>query len=556
MKTFLQLSEERDHSLKPVVMAFGRMNPPTVGHEKLVNKVKEIADQHSAPHHIILSHSQDSKKNPLAVDQKVEHARNAFPNTNIEAASKSMPTFLHHAKRLSDAGHRHLIMVAGSDRVEEYKRLLNQYNGKPGQHHFDKIEVKSAGQRDPDAEGTEGMSASKMREHATNNNFGEFRRGLPAAMKDHHAKKLFKDVRNGLGLNENINRGLFKAIFITGGPGSGKDIIIREGIAEAKAVEINANVIHGYLMDKVKLAESSKDLKREAIRNRLPLIINGTADNFDMIHNIKEELEELGYSTMMVYVDTTDDTSKQRNMGLRRMFAESIRQEKWQKAQVNKNKFHEEFDDFNLFDNNDDITIVEESITDVYQHVNDFLDRSTVNETSFRWLREHNKLTLDHKVVKLFESDPVLRISKPLPVKRFYTDKETEKGKKSKWLNEPASVLRGSGIGDEFTSRGQNGGAYPVSGLGGVTYRESVDNKYIKEGSTVGARKSFSQFLNKESVDSPSSEMGVSGTLGGAGNKEPMQTPYTQFGQSGISIEKKNNKKPRFSSDKESDKIV
>ena len=183
MKSFLELSEERDNKLKPVVMTFGRFNPPTSGHEKLVNKVKEIADQHSAPHHIILSHSQDSKKNPLSASEKVKHAKHAFPGTNIEAASKEMPTIMHHAARLNAAGHQHLIVVAGSDRVSEFHDLLHKYNGhyndKGHGYKFKKIEVKSAGQRDPDAEGAEGMSASKMREHAKNNNYDEFHKGAP-----------------------------------------------------------------------------------------------------------------------------------------------------------------------------------------------------------------------------------------------------------------------------------------------------------------------------------------------------------------------------------------
>jgi len=157
----------------PVVMAFGRMNPPTIGHEKLVNKVKEIAHDLHAPHHIILSHSSDAKKNPLSIQDKVKHAKRFFPNTNIEASSKEHPTFLQHAARLHQAGHDHLVMVGGSDRVEEFHKKLQQYNGTgPGKlYNFKKIEVKSAGHRDPDAEGAEGMSASKMREHAKNNDF-------------------------------------------------------------------------------------------------------------------------------------------------------------------------------------------------------------------------------------------------------------------------------------------------------------------------------------------------------------------------------------------------
>ena len=238
MKKFLEKIHEDVKTHNPVVMAFGRMNPPTVGHEKLVNKVKDIAQDYHAPHHIILSHSSDAKKNPLDIATKVKHAKRFFPGANIESSSKEHPTFLQHAARLHQAGHDHLVMVGGSDRTDEFKKKLDQYNGThPGAlFNFKKIEVKSAGQRDPDAEGTEGMSASKMREHAQNNDFHSFKQGIPPHVPEKHAKELLRDVRKGMGLHESINHGLFKAIFISGGPGSGKDIIIREAIAEQNAV--------------------------------------------------------------------------------------------------------------------------------------------------------------------------------------------------------------------------------------------------------------------------------------------------------------------------------
>lgn len=200
MINFKQFLEEQ--KLKTAVMAFGRMNPPTVGHEKLVDKVHEIAKQHDAHHEVILSHSQDAKKNPLSSEDKVKHAKRAFPGTNIVAASKEHPTFLQHAAKLHQQGHEHLIMVAGSDRVGEYKEKLHKYNGThPGAlYNFKKITVKSAGQRDPDAEGTEGMSASKMREHASQGNKQHFMSGAPSKMSDKHKEELYHDTRTGMGI--------------------------------------------------------------------------------------------------------------------------------------------------------------------------------------------------------------------------------------------------------------------------------------------------------------------------------------------------------------------
>ena len=194
-----------EQALKTTVMAFGRMNPPTTGHQKLIEKVKDVANQHNANHVVVLSHSQDAKKNPLSADQKINHAKKLFPGTNFDTSSKEHPTFLHKASELHKQGTEHLVMVAGSDRVKEYKDKLHQYNGQSGSHghfNFKKISVVSAGARDPDAEGVEGMSASKMREHASKGNFGEFKKGLPENTKEIHAKQLYNDVRKGMNVKD------------------------------------------------------------------------------------------------------------------------------------------------------------------------------------------------------------------------------------------------------------------------------------------------------------------------------------------------------------------
>jgi len=202
MRKFWQhLMEAKAES--PVVFSYGRMNPPTIGHQVLINKVHELANQHNAPHEVVLSHTQDGHKNPLTPDQKLAHAQKFFPDTNITTSDSNHPTLLHHAARLNQAGHDHLIMVAGSDRVPEYQKLLNRYNGQPdnkGQtlYKFKKIDVVSAGQRDPDAEGAEGMSASKMREHARNGDYESFKQGIPTHVSDKDSKKLFNDVQGGL----------------------------------------------------------------------------------------------------------------------------------------------------------------------------------------------------------------------------------------------------------------------------------------------------------------------------------------------------------------------
>jgi hypothetical protein len=187
------------------VLAFGRMNPITSGHEAVVNKLHSVAKEHGASHSLVVSHSQDAKKNPLTGEQKVAHAKNAFPGTKVSSASKEAPTILHHAAAAHAAGATHLHVIAGSDRHEEMHNLLHKYNGKDsghGHYNFKKITVHSSGERDPDAEGTSGMSASKMREHAASGNKTEFHKGAPSKMKPEHKDAMYNDVRKGMNIKE------------------------------------------------------------------------------------------------------------------------------------------------------------------------------------------------------------------------------------------------------------------------------------------------------------------------------------------------------------------
>ena len=123
------------------------------------------------------------------------------------------------------------------------------------------------------------------------------------------------------------------AIFVTGGPGSGKDIIVRECIVEHSATELNLIQAMDILHDKGPLSEHTQDVRRLAILARSTLIINGPADDITRITSIKEELEDLGYDTKMIFVSTTNESSKKRNSTLRRMMNESMRKDKWDKSQ-------------------------------------------------------------------------------------------------------------------------------------------------------------------------------------------------------------------------------
>lgn len=182
---------------KTVVFAFGRFNPPTTGHQLLVQFVKKLAQHNRADHVIYASRSQDAKKNPLSVDRKVHYLNLMFPNTKFVGASDQVRTFIEAAKELNKK-YKNLIMVAGSDRVPEYEKILTKYNGTA--FHFDSVKVVSAGERDPDSDDVSGMSASKMRAVASKGDFDQFKRGLPSSLRDIDARRLMNDVREGMGL--------------------------------------------------------------------------------------------------------------------------------------------------------------------------------------------------------------------------------------------------------------------------------------------------------------------------------------------------------------------
>ena len=203
VKTFKQYSEEKKNE---VVFTFGRFNPPTTGHEKLMNKLASVAI--GSNYRIYASHSNDAKKNPLQYDEKVKIMRKMFPKhgRNIILDSRIKNVF-DVATSLYDQGFTRIVMVVGSDRVAEFRKLLNKYVGVEGRHGFyefpDGIDVISAGERDPDAEGVTGMSASKMRAAAVAGDFKSFSQGLPRSYGEDMT--LFNLLRKRMGLKEKVN---------------------------------------------------------------------------------------------------------------------------------------------------------------------------------------------------------------------------------------------------------------------------------------------------------------------------------------------------------------
>jgi len=419
---------------KHAVLAFGRMNPITTGHEKLVEAVKSIAKKYGATPYIVVSHSQDSKKNPLSAQQKLQYAKKFFPGVNFSASDKVSPNIFSQASKLYKMGYTHLHVVGGSDRVDEYKNIMNKYNNVKGSHgfyNFKNIMVHSAGERDPDAEGTEGMSASKMREAAKNNDFKTFRKGVPSHATESDAKGLFNDVRHGMGLKESIDfdfeemlsegvhdKSIFKAIFLAGGPGSGKDYVLDNTLSGHGLTEINSDKAFEYLMDKknldMKMPENEKEARdvvrgraksmtelreRLALLGRNGVIINGTGDDPEKIARIKQRLEQIGYETRMIMVNTRDEVSASRNVerGQRggRTVPEKIRKQKWDSVQAARPELAKLFgDNYTEFDNSEDLRTARPEIVqqkkqemlDLYKSVQKFVTKPPKNDVSKEWI--------------------------------------------------------------------------------------------------------------------------------------------------------------------------
>ena len=192
---------------KEITFVFGRFNPPTVGHEKLFEVLKK--QSRGGAYRIYASKSVDAKKNPLNFKEKIKFLRKMFPKhaRNI-MADPDVRNVLDIAVKLYDQGFTGIAMVAGSDRIREFDILLNKYNGKKAKHgfyQFEGIKVLSAGERDPDAEGVSGMSASKMRLIAADGDLQRFVKSIPS-LKTQLATDLYYAVRKGMGLKKESAR--------------------------------------------------------------------------------------------------------------------------------------------------------------------------------------------------------------------------------------------------------------------------------------------------------------------------------------------------------------
>jgi hypothetical protein len=186
-----------------LTVAFGRFNPPTTGHEKLLDTVAKSSDD--GDYVIVPSRSQDKKKNPLDPDTKVSVMRQMFPQHSERIVNDpANRTIFDVLKKAHMDGYANVRIIGGADRVKEFENLAGNYNGKLYQ--FDNVEVRSAGERDPDAEdNVTGMSASKQRKAAAEGDFKTFAKGVPSTMNQKQAKELYNMIRSGMNIKEGWN---------------------------------------------------------------------------------------------------------------------------------------------------------------------------------------------------------------------------------------------------------------------------------------------------------------------------------------------------------------
>lgn len=180
------------------------MNPPTAGHEKLLDFLKAKAGNN--PYRIYLTQTEDQNKNPIPFVQKVKFARKGFPQYARQIMmDRKLKTIFDAVTSFYNEGFKRIVVVAGGDRIREYEITLNKYNGKKGRHgfyNFEKITVMNAGDRDPESKGVAGVSGTKLRDFVKNGDFTSFAQSMPKKLSNADAKQVFNAVRKGLGLKE------------------------------------------------------------------------------------------------------------------------------------------------------------------------------------------------------------------------------------------------------------------------------------------------------------------------------------------------------------------
>ena len=415
-KTFGKfLTEAKD---KGAVFTFGRFNPPTTGHGKLVDKLKKEAKGYEVL--LFSSHSNDKLKNPLSHKDKIKYLRKFFGRIVVDADAR---TVFDIANELQTNGYNKVRMVVGSDRVKEFEILLNKYNGvkaRHGYYKFESIEVVSAGERDPDADDVSGMSASKMRAYAEQGDYENFKLGVPSR-NNKDKEQLYKDIRKGMGIAEGTlptymyedlitegvyDPGTFKAVFFSGGPGSGKSTVVDalslkslglKLVNTDKAFELGLKKagmtldLRGADFDRVdpirakakKVTGKGMDMYMDG---RLGLIFDTTSANLSKVKQYKEMLDGIGYECKMIHVSTSLANAQKRNAERPRKLPPEIVEKDWDNSTRNMIALQRIFKgDFLSVSNDDDLKSLETKANKLYSKLMSWTTSFPSNKLAIAW---------------------------------------------------------------------------------------------------------------------------------------------------------------------------
>ena len=410
------LTEAKD---KGVVFTFGRFNPPTTGHAKLVDKLKKETSGGYQPM-LFSSHSNDKKKNPLDHKLKVRYLKKFFGKIVADVQAR---TVFEIANELHRQNFKRVKMVVGSDRIKEFEMLLKKYNGvkaRHGYYKFDDIQIVSAGERDPDADDLSGMSASKLRALAEVGDFKAFAQGVPSRNKK-DVEQLYKDIRKGMGIvestlpdymiedliNEGVyDQGTFKAVFFSGGPGSGKSTVVQKLSLKALGLKlVNTDAafenglkkagmsldLRGADFDKVDpIRAKAKNITTKNMNNyiggRLGMIFDTTSANISKIQKYKKSLDALGYESKMLFVSASLDNAQKRNEMRPRKLPKEIVKQDWDKSRKNADALKKIFGrDYVEITNDEDLKSLEKKSLKLYTKLLGWSGSFPSNKQALNW---------------------------------------------------------------------------------------------------------------------------------------------------------------------------
>jgi predicted kinase len=404
--------------MKEASFTFGRFNPPTTGHQLLVNKLAKL----SGDKLLFTSHSNDKLKNPLNHKQKISFLRKFF-GKKVGVPDVSARTVFDIANELQNQGYEKVNMMVGSDRVREFDNLLKKYNGVKARHgfyDFKEINVISAGERDPDSDDVSGMSASKMRAYAEKNDYDNFKEGVPSR-SNADKLKLFKAVKKGMGIVEETlpnymiedlitegvyDPGIFKAVFLSGGPGSGKSTVVDKLSLKALGLKLvntdkafenglkkagltldlrgaDFSIIDPIRAKAKKITAKNMDIY---IDGRLGLIFDTTSADLKKVKLYKDMLDKIGYESKMIFVNASLQNALNRNNKRARKLPHNIVQKDWEKAQENAKNLKKIFGkDFVEVKNDDDLKSLETKATKIYSKLLTWSSAFPGNKLATKW---------------------------------------------------------------------------------------------------------------------------------------------------------------------------